>query len=69
MQRLGIAESMQHQAVGVGKDHHRLQVCDLARQGFHHRLRQLLQAAVAGEPVRQLAGAEAGKILGGGISP
>ena len=69
LQRLGIAESMQHQAVGVGKDHHRLQVCDLARQGFHHRLRQLLQAAVAGEPVRQLAGAEAGKILGGGIQP
>lgn len=41
----------------------------LARQGFHHRLRQLLQASVAGEPVRQLAGTEAGKILGGGSSP
>ncbi len=67
LHRLGIADGMEHQTAGVGEDHHRLQVRHLARQGFHHRLRQLLQAAVAGEPVRQLAGVEAGKILGGGI--
>ncbi len=67
LHRLGIADGMQHQATGVGEDHHRLQVRHLARQGIHHRLRQLLQAAVAGEPVCQLPGAQTGKILGSGI--
>ena len=67
LHRLGIADGVQHQTAGVGEDHHRLQVRHLARQGFHHRLRQLLQAAVAGESIRQLAVVEAGKILGSGI--